>query len=620
MRYRERILLGFGAIIAIFSALLILDLASLYISSAKVRAIAEREFAAERAVEDSARIVLRVEGNVWDALILDSSRRVAIGSALEAEANAFKRNIVRLVGLVPEQKASFADLGLAFRSYLVFASSYLEPGKPFVIEATPDTVVKFRANRDELLSLIQRSSGLVEREFEASLHDLDQSVNYDLLASLLGAALAVAVAAVTALLLSSRLTRPIEALASVARLVESGDLGVRATIGNRSGEPAILASVFNSMLDAIERSHAGLEADIRLRTEELTRSSELQEKLRRSLSELAIRDRKYRTLAESLPQMIFVKDRESAYLSCNARFAAALGIEPDEIAGKDDYAFYPREYADKYRENDREVMRSGTSAEIVEKWPAPGGVTWINTVKTPIWDDNGDVAGVIGIFWDVSERMRLEEERERSLREKEILLREVNHRVKNNLQLISAMIRLESDESSNAEVQKFVRDTISRIRSIAITHDMMYVTDDVSEIDVAEYIREISGNLVDMYSTPGCPVSINVNTGDLRLDLNRMVPLGLATNEMITNSLKYAFTEAASGTISIEMSIDRSSGHYVYRFIDDGIGLPASFDVEDAKSLGMIFINNLAKQLEGTLSVKNGRGLEYELRFPTATR
>ena len=351
----------------------------------------------------------------------------------------------------------------------------------------------------------------------------------------------------------------------------------------------------------------------------------LQRTVKQRTAELASNERKYRTLVESLPQMIFVKDRRSVYISCNRRYASSLGIDPDVIAGKDDYAFYPRELAEQYRAGDQSVMTSGTATDFVERWPGPGGDTWINTVKAPIRDKRGEISGVIGIFWDISDRMRLEadrmrleEERERSLKEKEILLNEVNHRVKNNLQLISAMLRLESDGTSNAEVARFVKDTLSRIGSIATIHEMLYITDNVSEIAVAEYMREIGRNLADMYSSPDTVVRIEVEAGNLRMDLNRMVPLGLLTNEMLTNSLKYAFPGKDAGRIVISMSGGAPTGQFVYRFTDDGVGLPQGFAPAQSKSLGMVFIHSLAKQLGGELTISSEGGLRYELRFPAS--
>ena len=346
----------------------------------------------------------------------------------------------------------------------------------------------------------------------------------------------------------------------------------------------------------------------------------LRRAVKQRTGELAKNEHKYRTLTESLPQMIFMKDPDSVYVSCNGHYAASLGIEPEDIVGKDDYAFYPRELAESYREGDRSVIKSGASATVVERWLRSGGETWVNTVKAPIWDEGGKIAGVIGIFWDVSDRIRLEKDRERSLREKEILLQEVNHRVKNNLQLISAMLRLEADESAGPEVENFVKATMSRITSIAVIHEMLYIKDDVAEIAIADYLREIGQNLAGMYSMPGRAVGIEIEAGDLRLDLNRMVPLGLITNEMMTNSLKYAFPGRESGTIAIAMSVDEASGQYVYGFMDDGIGLPASFDEAPAKRLGLTFIHSLALQLGGSITMKSGRGLEYELRFPVAGR
>jgi PAS domain S-box-containing protein len=330
-------------------------------------------------------------------------------------------------------------------------------------------------------------------------------------------------------------------------------------------------------------------------------------------AELAANERKYRVLAESLPQMIFVKDRDSTYLSCNRRYAEALGIEPGDIVGKTDYDFYPRDLADKYGADDRAAMDSPGSIDIVERWERPGIETWINMVKTPIRDHEGEVTGVIGIFWDVSERLRMEEATKRSLSEKEVLLHEVNHRVKNNLQLINAIIRLELDESPGPEIERFVRDTTARISSIATVHEMFYASEDLTDIQVGDYLRHIVSGLLDTYSRPDRKVEISVDAEGMRLDLSRMVSLGLMANEMITNSLKYAFEGKDSGRIAIRMA--RDDGAFLFRYEDDGVGLPADFDEHGRKSLGMVFIESLAKQLDGEVAMRSEGGLEYELRF-----
>jgi signal transduction histidine kinase len=278
MRFRTRLLLGFGAVIGLLSAILAINLYAQYSASVRIRSVADTEFAAERAVQDSAQIVLRVKGEVWDALFLDPSRREAASATLADEANAFKRNVDRLVELMPAEKEAFLRLGDAFRSYFVFASSYLEPGRAFAFgaasSAAPDVVMKFGANQDELMSLLKQSSSLVERAFEASLQGLNRGFRDSVLVSLLGAGLSVLAAVLVALGLSRRLTQPIAELARVARSVAGGDFAVRSSVPGRVGEASILASVFNSMLDEIERNQEGLEAQVRVRTEELARSNE----------------------------------------------------------------------------------------------------------------------------------------------------------------------------------------------------------------------------------------------------------------------------------------------------------------------------------------------------------
>ena len=290
MRFRARLLLGFATIIAGFFVLMTFNLLSLYATSVRIRAIAEREFAAEKAVQDSAQIVLRVKGGVWDALFLDASQCGAAIASLDRDANEFQRNVKLLVGSVPGRKDSFERLGSAFRSYFVFASSYLAPGMPFSLRDAPDVVEKFRANQDELMSLIQIDSGIVEREFESSLVGLDRSFGTILYVSIFGAALAVLVSIVVAVALSRRLTRPIDGLAKVARTVAGGDFAVRATVPEGAGEVAVLASVFNTMLDEMDLYHVGLEAQVSVRTEELARSNEslvaINERLSKAYAEL----------------------------------------------------------------------------------------------------------------------------------------------------------------------------------------------------------------------------------------------------------------------------------------------------------------------------------------------
>ncbi len=118
---------------------------------------------------------------------------------------------------------------------------------------------------------------------------------------------------------------------------------------------------------------------------------------------------RYRTVVESIPQRLFVKDRNSVYLSVNERYAADFGLSPTDLVGKDDYAFHPKELADKYRADDREVMKSGKVKDIEERYFAEGHEFWVHTIKAPIRDEFGQVIALLGLFWDITEHKRAEE-------------------------------------------------------------------------------------------------------------------------------------------------------------------------------------------------------------------
>jgi PAS domain S-box-containing protein len=137
--------------------------------------------------------------------------------------------------------------------------------------------------------------------------------------------------------------------------------------------------------------------------EDITEHKQTEEKLQES-------ENKYRTLLENLPQKIFLKDRNSVYVSCNANYASDMNINPDEIAGKTDYNFYPKEFAEKYRADDKRIMESGKTEDIEEKYIKDGQELFVHTVKTPVRDERGNAIGLLGIFWDITERKKIEEE------------------------------------------------------------------------------------------------------------------------------------------------------------------------------------------------------------------
>lgn len=222
---------------------------------------------------------------------------------------------------------------------------------------------------------------------------------------------------------------------------------------------------------------------------------------------------------------------------------------------------------------------------------------------------------------NANERLQLElVERERaneiirsSLREKEMLLKEVHHRVKNNMQVISSLLNLQGKQIKDEQARAVFQASQNRVKSMALIHESLYQTDDVSQINFAEYLRKLIKHISQSYKTPTDSIKMKVNVVDVMLGVDTAVPCGLIINELVSNSLKHAFPEGREGEIVIDLSASDSS--YKLTLSDDGIGLPEGLDIEQAKTLGLKLVGTLTEQLGGQLSRSNGRGTKFEITF-----
>lgn len=208
-----------------------------------------------------------------------------------------------------------------------------------------------------------------------------------------------------------------------------------------------------------------------------------------------------------------------------------------------------------------------------------------------------------------------------SLREKERLLKELHHRVKNNMQIIVSMLRLQTVNETDPKILGFVRDSKSRIDSMALVHEMLYSSEGFEFTKLAEYVDFLQRSIFMSYAPPRHKIEVALNISeDCFFDIDKMIPLGLIINEMFSNSLKHAFP-TAEGKITVDgLKLDERQHVLVYE--DNGIGLPEDYKMEDAESLGMQLILMLTDQLDGKLIMscsgqKEGTdfGLRYELRF-----
>ena len=199
------------------------------------------------------------------------------------------------------------------------------------------------------------------------------------------------------------------------------------------------------------------------------------------------------------------------------------------------------------------------------------------------------------------------------LQDKEMLMKEIHHRVKNNLMVISSLLSLQSKYIKDEESKEIFRESQNRAQSMALIHERLYRSTDMKSIDFADYIRSLTRDLFNTYSTQLGRVDLKMDVEDVEVDINNAVPLGLIINEMVTNSLKYAFPDDREGTISI--SFYKEKDEYLLEVRDDGIGIPEEFEVEKNDSLGMMLINSLTSQISGQLEMERSPGTTFRIKF-----
>jgi two-component sensor histidine kinase len=217
---------------------------------------------------------------------------------------------------------------------------------------------------------------------------------------------------------------------------------------------------------------------------------------------------------------------------------------------------------------------------------------------------------------EVAQRAHAEEQIRASLKEKEILLSEIHHRVKNNLQIISSLLSLQSAHVDDPRIVEALRDSQDRIRSMALIHEQLYRSDDLSRIDYAEYLKSLAKALTQTHSRGMASVQITVDAAHVFLDVARALPCSLVINELVSNALKHAFPDRSGGEIRVEFSRmdDRC---FTFTVADNGKGLPQGFDYRNTTSLGLQLVVNLVEaQLRGSIAVCNENGAAFRATFP----
>jgi two-component sensor histidine kinase len=229
-------------------------------------------------------------------------------------------------------------------------------------------------------------------------------------------------------------------------------------------------------------------------------------------------------------------------------------------------------------------------------------------------DDHGELDGYVCVASNISRRQEAEDRLVASLREKELLLKEVHHRVKNNLQVISSLLNLQANSLQDPEVIRLFHESQGRVRSMALIHEQLYQSDDLVQIDFAAYVRDLVQHLQQGLGNGSNRTEFHLQIEPLPLSLELAIPCGMIVNELVSNAQKHAFPEGCVGEIRIEFACH--SGVYCLSVADNGVGLSRQRVVEpDGPSLGLSVVEALTRQLHGELEVCQEAGTRFVIRF-----
>ena len=324
---------------------------------------------------------------------------------------------------------------------------------------------------------------------------------------------------------------------------------------------------------------------------------------------------KYRDLFENANDAIFILDSNSNYRDVNKKAVEVSGYQRKELLKMNIYDMIPPEQHMRSKLEIQKLSKFGFYEKFNGKFIRKDGRLMDVEVSSSAIKDGGQVIGSRDILRDITERKLNEEQIQKSLLEKEVLLKEVHHRVKNNMQIISSLLRLKSRYITDEKHLEIFEESQNRIISMSLVHEKLYKSSDFTNIDIKEYITELANTLLHSGKGSGSHIALKLVVDDVLLGVNAAVPFGLILNELLTNCIKHAFPDGGNGEIKISLH-EIDDGEIELIVSDNGVGIPEDIDVRKTDSLGLHLVTMLTEQqLKGELSLNRNNGTEFRIKF-----
>ncbi len=332
-------------------------------------------------------------------------------------------------------------------------------------------------------------------------------------------------------------------------------------------------------------------------------------------AEAALREseEKYRTLIESAKDPISLYDENGIFLMANKAGAHSMGKEPVDLLGRSLRDFFPPEIAEKQIELIRKVISTEEGIDMEMFVPYADKDQWFSTSLQPIYAHDNMIHSVQVISRDITEIKETQIKLEQALDDKDMLMKEIYHRVKNNLMVISSLLNLQSRYIKDEEAKGMFKESQNRAHSMALIHERLYRSTDLKNMDFGDYIRSLSMDLFRTYVADRSRISLEMDVEDIMVDINTAIPLGLIVNELLSNSMKHAFPENKSGEIWVKFN--KINDNYVLEVRDTGVGFPADIELDKTDSLGLQIVSSLTQQINGKMELKRSPGTSFRITF-----